>query len=840
MNVNVSEICEKLQLQDRRAKISVLENLQQKLDHKELSDCEALQIFDEIYLHLLNCYSDRFESVRDKVVETVSMFVERLPPNDFHLVNIVSTLKDRMGQQETVEESEEIRLIFMQQLLVLENHFISMGKRKSIQDCYDDINPIIIKALNDPYPAVQKEACACVTILAAAADTFVFKTYAEPLAKGMYRMLHHKHSQARIAAVKALGYVALHIDANGEALSQLLMEVSPLLMDSMPLVRRECGELGIRLLLDLRDRYSYFERLIPLVLCCLKDDSPEVQSYILPMWQKCGKQYYDENENELNKQEIADVMPSNYPANVIRPTIGCRGIVQRSLRLLKLIMRESSDWKENVRLHSLKLLYQFVLHAEAAMTAKFFEIYGDVARATSDTDPAVLQEAFKVSDLMGRLLNYEDWCEHGFEGLEKNAKEGYLKCFYYMYTASLGVKFEDNLRLAKILSKPEFSQTLKSNLQLYVLKMIETILHKCVNHGQNNIVELYKHCYYSTIKVMALSLESEQTNCEELQSRALNILLKISESSKLTLDELHEQFFFVALDSVRDIDALLDALSEPILLLYGLIKLVKFRATYLRKLQQKINTVFQNCEDESKVKIFSAVSVAMLDWNKTMHKTLAESCELLKEFLITVVEPYLIWKAGANAEAMRSLAVATLCSVSQGASEEAKQVLPYFAKYMAPLLEDQFTSTRYYAIKCLCNFGEVDIEHLKPIAYACLQRLDDPSSGIRILAASVIPKLHIEFQAQDKSITDNNIETAKDKSNQYKSEVWLTFIKNCFDILFLHYDCPEERLQAAIKETILELSKRYPKISKDSYQRTVAATHNCYNLKELEKQLPLI
>ncbi|XP_065364531.1 dynein axonemal assembly factor 5 [Calliphora vicina] len=827
MTLNVDQICEKLQLQDRRAKIETLKLLQQKcLDAKDTADIELLHIFDEIYLHLLKCYSDRFESVRDHAVQTVNMFLDCLPPNDFHLVNIVSTLAERMGQQETLEESEEIRLVFMQQLLKLETSFISSTNKCCMQDCYEDIIRIMVKALNDPYPAVQKEACACVTALASSADTYVFKPFAERLAKGLYGMLNHKHSQARIAAVHALSYVALHIDAGGDALSRLIMEISPLLMDSMPLVRRECGELGVRLLLELRDRYSYFERLIPLVLCCLKDDSPEVQSYILPLWEKCGKQYYDENETELNKQELADLIPPNYPPNIKRPTIGCRGIVQRSLRLLKLIVRESNDWKENVRLHSLKLLYQFVLHAEATMTAKFFEIYEDVARATRDSEPTVIQEAFKVSDLMGRLLNYDDWYEHGFEGLERNAKEGYLKCFYYMYSASLGVQFEHNVRLSKILAQPEYSQTLKCDFQLYVLKMVETILDKCKGvKDHKDKVELYRNCYCSTIKVMSLSVESEQTNCEELQNKALNILIKICDDSNCNLDDLHEQFFVYALESVQDIDAPLDALSEPILLLYGLIKLAKFRPTYLKELQQKINTVFEHCADESKVKIFSAVSIAMLDWNSSIRRSLIESCDHLKEFVISVVEPHLIWKAGANAEAMRSLATATICSLSQGAPEEATHVLPHMAKYMPPLLEDQSISTRHYAIKCLYNFGEIDIEHLKPIAYACLQRLDDPSSGIRILAASVVPKLQLQFNEQG-------------KSNGYESDAWLSFIKNCFDLLFLHYDSPEERLQTAIKDTIIELGKRYPKILNDSYKRTMVATHNCYNLKELEKHLP--
>lgn len=195
----------------------------------------------------------------------------------------------------------------------------------------------------------------------------------------------------------------------------------------------------------------------------LKDDSPKVCESILPLWIKCGEQYYEENEAELSKQDIADFPVKNYPQDVKRPTIGCRGLVQRALRVLKLIMRETSDWKENVRLHSLKLLYQFVLHAEASMTAYFFEIYLDMARACRDPESDIKEEAYKVADLLGRLLTYQDWRDHGFEGLEKNANEGFLKCFYYMYTPALDVTLKDNLRLSEILLEPNFSQSLKVN-----------------------------------------------------------------------------------------------------------------------------------------------------------------------------------------------------------------------------------------------------------------------------------------------------------------------------------------------------------------------------------------
>ncbi|XP_061386836.1 dynein axonemal assembly factor 5-like [Musca vetustissima] len=846
MSLSLEEICSKLQSNERRVKLSALEDLRNKCKNRmEYSDDKLLEIYDECYLHLLKCYSDRYESVRDQSVETINEFMERLPPNDYHLLNIVATLAERLGQQETIEESEEIRLTFVNQLNMLVERYIQTGNKCSIQSCLEDVVRILIKVLKDPYPAVQREACKSVKLIASSIDNYNFQKHAEPLAKALYGMLNHKHSQARIAAVNALGYVALHVEA-GEALSRLLMEVSPLLMDSMPLVRRECGELGVRLLLELRDRYSYFERLIPLVLCCLKDESPEVRDYILPLWVKCGKQYYDENEAELSKQEIADLPAANYPSDVQRPTIGCRAIVQRSLRLLKLITRESADWKENVRLHSLKLLYQFVLHAEAAMTANFFEIYPDVARACRDNENIVVQEACNLADLMGRLLNYEDWREHGFEGLEKNAKEGYLKCFYHMYRSALGIKFDDHVRLMELMVQPDFSQTLKCSFQMYILKMTETVLDKTekdasfCKDSSSDLYEkldgLHKNCYISTLKVMALSLESEQSNSEELQTKGTDILHKIAKRYNSTMDDIHERYFQSALKYVDNIDAHLDALSEPILLFYGLLKLGKFREPYINVIKEKINIIFEYCADEAKVKIFTAVSIAMLDWNKTIRKPLTRSCEILLEFVKVVIEPHLIWKAGANAEAMRSLATATLCAISQGAPDEARTVLPGLSKYIPSLLEDHSVSTRHYAVKCLCNFGPIPLEEMKPIAYGCLQRLDDASGGIRILAVSVIPKLEPIY-------TDKHEESPAQQSTSkaaYDHEVWLTFVKHCMDMMFLHYDNPEIRLQAAIKETILEMSKRYPEISKESYKQTMNKTYNNFNLKALEKELPFI
>lgn len=118
----------------------------------------------------------------------------------------------------------------------------------------------------------------------------------------------------------------------------------------------------------------------------LKDDSPEVREEIEKLWIKCGKLYFEENQTELDKIEMIDKKPNNYPDNIKRPTLGCRALVQRNLKFVKSVMWETSDWKEEIRLHSLKLMWQIVLHAEKYISKDFMEIFPHLSRACEDTD----------------------------------------------------------------------------------------------------------------------------------------------------------------------------------------------------------------------------------------------------------------------------------------------------------------------------------------------------------------------------------------------------------------------------------------------------------------------
>lgn len=228
---------------------------------------ECPRIFDDTYLHILRCYGDRFESVRTLAVAAMDALLGKLPPNDYYLGCIVPVLAKRIGQAETIEDSEEVRLQLLEQLETLVAKYSDPDGSRSgdpLLKVLDSVIDTLIKSLRDPFPAAQKKSCEIVIALAEATPSLHYR--AEALVAPAKSILTHRHSANRIAAVEALGVLSLHILSNGDCVSEIIMAVSPLLMDDVPFVRRACGRVGCLMLQKLRDRYSFFHRILPLVL----------------------------------------------------------------------------------------------------------------------------------------------------------------------------------------------------------------------------------------------------------------------------------------------------------------------------------------------------------------------------------------------------------------------------------------------------------------------------------------------------------------------------------------------------------------------------------------------
>lgn len=252
----------------QRALKELLEFCQDKIN---VSEENAIEIFDSVYLCLIKCYNDKFEMIRSLACSIISEILRSMEQNDYYLSLLVPIIAKRLASQDILEESEELRLQLLQQLNYVISKYKALKRTGTVRgqpddplfQSYNDIVDILKCSLLDAYPAILKISC---EIIKATADFASFHYRAEALVEPLISLLKHRHSPIRVASIEALGVVALNIRSNGEKIKQIIKELSPLVMDMVPYVRRECARVGCMFLLELPDRYTYFERILPLVL----------------------------------------------------------------------------------------------------------------------------------------------------------------------------------------------------------------------------------------------------------------------------------------------------------------------------------------------------------------------------------------------------------------------------------------------------------------------------------------------------------------------------------------------------------------------------------------------
>jgi dynein assembly factor 5, axonemal len=426
----------------------------------------AIAVYNEMYLSLLKGYTDKYEMCRSLSGLVVSALLQKLPDNDYYLDCLIPVVARRLGQKELVEESEELRLQLLQQLNEIIVKFTpterpATEKSDRFLKTYNDVIDILVRCLRDSFPAVQRECCTIIKSYATATTCFHYR--AEVLTQPLMEMLKHYQSPVQVAAIEALGEVMLHIHSNADCIAKVLQTLVLITIDpyDTPSVRLGCGRVGCRLLMELRDRYSFFDRILPLVLCCLSDEVPAICQEIEKLWTQVGQQFFLENETELAKFEVVETVPANYPTGHSRPSLGCRALVQRSLKIVKIVINEMEDWKPTVRLRALRLLYQMILHSEKAVAKHFVDINCVLSKMHVDEDTEVNKEALQVARLMAALLDYDSWSGVAIEEFKKFMTVGHLKCICAMYVASgeTAAKCGDIRQICFICLDPSICQT---------------------------------------------------------------------------------------------------------------------------------------------------------------------------------------------------------------------------------------------------------------------------------------------------------------------------------------------------------------------------------------------
>lgn len=583
----------KIQNQERMIRQNALKELLEFCRKDENLTCEnAMEMFDTMYLCLAKCYSDRFEMCRSLSCSIITEIVSNIEQNEYYLEQLVPLIAKRLASQETVEESEEMRLQLLKQLNFIINKYKDFNDTGTIRGRpegddpilkpYNDIIDILKECLLDNYPAILKECCEIIKITSIASPSFHYR--AEALVNPLVSLLRHRHSPIRIAAIEALGIVALNILSNVDVVKRIIKEISPLLMDQNAFVRRECGRVGCRFLVKLRDRYSLFERILPLVLCCLDDETHEVRTEIGKLWIEAGEQFYKENEAELQDLAIIDKVPDNYPSHLIRPSLGCRAIVKKALAVLNIILHEMEDWKDEVRLHSTKLLMQVVIHCEEHLDAKYYDINAVLCKTCQDKEVEISKCALHVAQLVGLFVKPITWTKYIFDELKiRQSKMGVIKCATVLFEYSSDESRFMNLNeLSDILLDISFCHNNDESFQIEFINLLKVLIAGVKNEDEEKTFENF---YIISLKTTTVSYDNDK-----IQSLGVEVLTKLCEKSNRlkSVDEMHGKYLKKALDTLDLLDSSNNSDEfEQITILYGIICLSGFQVRENRQRELK-------------------------------------------------------------------------------------------------------------------------------------------------------------------------------------------------------------------------------------------------------------
>lgn len=329
---------------------------------------------------------------------------------------------------------------------------------------------------------------------------------------------------------------------------------------------------------------------------------------------RCGEQYYQENEVELQKLAlIYNEFPcANYKETITekRPTLGCRAIVQRSLCMISIIVNELIDWKDSVRLHALKLLWEMVLYAEEAFTPKCIDVFPVLAKCCQDNEPDVVRESQRVAHLMGQLLKYDDWMPHMIKSLKTYPKNlGILRCFDSLFAgADTSVKKKSIDDILKLISTTEISHSLNEYFQSSLLDLVDRMVTICLDNvkecGQTEN-KCEKYLFDILVKTVALSDGHEN---DTIHRRGVKIFNRFCQSDQNRI-KFQAKYMAEVIECIDDLDCEHSECSERIIRLQGCIKFCGFQKEYFQSMKNAIKLVLENSTPHAKVKVLAAVAL---------------------------------------------------------------------------------------------------------------------------------------------------------------------------------------------------------------------------------------
>lgn len=309
--VTINRLCSNIQSEDRRKRKKALDDLYTIIFEKSsnYNSQKIDEIFANIEKNVLKSLYDSSETVKDSCITLLSEFISVLTPNEKFLSDLIPILLWRLGDKEINEPSEEIRL----RLVILINSII-LKYKTHCGAFVEDLVQILTKTLVDSYPKIRQESCSCASNLASVVPRHFYE-HSNKLIKPILASFSHRHHRIRVSAIEALGNVVRWGSTKNLPVQEVFGSLAERLFDSTPNVRSAVTKVIGDWLINLPDRYSFFTKMIPLILTSLSDEN-DLRNEAWEIWCKAGLQYEHENEQDLkDKMDFLYEKPDHYPSH---------------------------------------------------------------------------------------------------------------------------------------------------------------------------------------------------------------------------------------------------------------------------------------------------------------------------------------------------------------------------------------------------------------------------------------------------------------------------------------------------------------------------------------------
>ncbi|XP_050019176.1 dynein axonemal assembly factor 5 isoform X1 [Alexandromys fortis] len=623
-----------------------------------------------------------------------------------------------------------------------------------------------------------------------------FHMQSESLISPLMQTISHQHWKVRVAVIEATGTVIQF--GNGSSVDDVLSHFAQRLFDDVPQVRQAVTSVVGGWLLNLRDRYSFFHKLSPLLLSSFSDEMPEVRQTATSLWEKVGLKWQEENEADLkDKLDFASPPPPHYPEHESRPGLGCRELVFRNLsKVLPAVCHDITDWVVGTRVKAAQLLPVLLLHAEDHITQHLEIILRTLQLACNDEEKAVVSSCIRAAELIGTFVNPEVFLKLILAMLKKSPSASGL------------------LILASVI------QGCPQNILQPHLKVIATELakeHICQGSENNRYLEHLLLCVQALLSVC-------QEDCRTVSLQLMEVLvtiLAVSGSPGLlkkaqnTMDTLAEVEDIPSSQDLfrKHVGALLERLTashgewtvHSVQLLKFTVVLTQAGPAVGEALQHVIPTL-RTClqptiDPHMRLKLFSVLSTLLLRPKDTVDSQ-GQFHGYLEMVVNDILAPNLQWHAGRTAAAIRTAAISCLWALTSSDILLAKQVQEAQETLMPQVLatlEDDSQTTRLVSCRIISVFLKNSGDTMEPEKFLkvypeLLKRLDDVSNDVRMAAASAL-------------LTWLKCVQNSDGKSAFQSSIQFLYRE-----LLVHLDDPESAIQDTVLEVLKEGSVLFPDV----------------------------